>query len=201
VDSTSTQVVSLSPSLKDILNDLKESIQSEFFIVMDSEMKKGVGHWASKWDHVAEVYAIKFEEDDFTELYWSTDYIEDTAIDDLKQEWVEFCYGIPYVWYYALSRCDEIRMSYLLLEGEEFEYEWMDAQTRIAQKIMTTDVNNKSKIYVQALSLAFQEDSFVYPGDVSIIGDFLLENHENLKVVNDVQNLLNLILLAQYIVQ
>ena len=40
------------------------------------------------------------------------------------------------------------------------------------------------------LRLAFQEDSFIYPGDVSVIGDFQLENPDRLKVVNDVQNLL-----------
>ena len=90
----------------------------------------------------------------------------------LKQEWADFCNDIPFVWYYGVQRCDEIRMEYLLKKGESYEYEWMDAQTKIAQKIMTTDVNNKSKIYVQALGLAFQEDSFVYPGDVFIIGDF-----------------------------
>ena len=65
---------------------------------------------------------------------------------------------------------------------------------------MTTDVDDKSKIYMQALGLAFQEDSFIYPGDVSIVGDVQLENLDKLKVINDVQNLLNLILTAQFIV-
>ena len=65
---------------------------------------------------------------------------------------------------------------------------------------MTTDVNDNTKIYVQALGLAFQEDSFIYPGDVSVIGDFQLENPDGLKVINDVQNMLNLILIAQFIV-
>lgn len=47
----------------------------------------------------------------------------------------------------------------------------MDAQTMIAQKIMTTNVDDKTKIYVQALRLAIQEDSFIYHGDVSIFLD------------------------------
>jgi hypothetical protein len=81
-------------------------------------------------------------------------------------------------------------MEYLLDEGESFDFEWMDAQTKIAQRIMTTDVNDKSIIYVRALKLAFQGDSFIYPGDVSVIGDFQLETPDGLKVVNDVQNLL-----------
>ena len=59
-------------------------------------------------------------------------------------------------------------------------FQWMDAQTKIAQRIMTTNVKDKSKIYVQALGLAFQEDSFTYPGDVSVIGDFQLENPDGL---------------------
>jgi hypothetical protein len=78
-------------------------------------------------------------------------------------------------------------MEYSLDEGESSEYVWMDAQTKISQKIMTTDVNDKFKIYVQAVGLIFQEDSFIYPGDVSVIGDFQLENPLGLKVINDVQ--------------
>ena len=78
-------------------------------------------------------------------------------------------------------------MKYLLDLGESYDFEWMDVQIKIAQRIMTTDVNNKSRIYVQGLKLAFQEDSFIYPGDVSVIGDFQLENPDGLKVVNDVQ--------------
>jgi hypothetical protein len=147
-----------------------------------------------------EIYAIKFQGDEFEELYWSAEYIEETRPADLKRDWMDFCSDIPFVWYYGVQRCDEIRMEYLLEEGETYEYDWMDAQTKIAQRIMTTNVNDKSKIYVQALGLAFQEDSFIYPGDVSIIGDFQLENPDKLKVINDVRNLLILILTAQFIV-
>ena len=105
-----------------------------------------------------------------------------------------------YVWYYGFSRCDEIRMEYLLDEGESYDFEWMDAQIKMAQRIMTTNANNKARIYVQGLGLAFQEDSFIYPGDVSVIGDFQLETSDALKVVNVVQNLLNLILTGVFIV-
>jgi hypothetical protein len=159
---------------------------------MDTEMEKGVG--------MSEVYAIKFQGEEFEELYWSPDYIHSSSLVELRQEWAGFCSDIPFIWYYALSRCDEIRMGHLLDEDESYDYKWMDAQTTIAQRIMTTNVNDKSKIYVQALRLDFQEDSFIYPGDVSIIGGFQLENPDKLKVINDVQNLLNLILTAQFIV-
>jgi hypothetical protein len=98
-----------------------------------------------------EIYAIKFQGDEFEELYWSAEYIEETRPADLKREWMDFCSDIPFVWYYGVQRCDKIRMEYLLEEGETYEYDWMDAQTKIAQRIMTTNVNDKSKIYVQAL--------------------------------------------------
>jgi hypothetical protein len=163
-------------------------------------MKKGIGHWAREWKHVEEVYAIKFQGQDFEELYWSPEFIASSTEADLKRKWIAFCAGIPYVWYYGVQRCDEIRMEYLLNEDESYEFKWKDAQTKLAQRIMTTDVNNKSKIYVQSLGLAFQEDSLIYPGDVSVIGDFQLENPDKRKVVNDVQNLLNLILTGVFIV-
>lgn len=194
VDSTTSQVVLLKDSLKGKLDvSIQDALCSDDFIIMDTEMKRGIGHWAHRWDRMSEVYAIKFQGEEFVELYWSVDYIESSSMADLKQEWA----GIPHVWYYGSQRCDEIRMGYLLEEGKSYEFEWMDAQTKIAQKIMTTNVNDKSKIYVQALGLAFQEDSFIYPGDASVIGDFLLENPN---VINDVKNLLNLILTAQFIV-
>ena len=182
VDSTTSQVANLKDSLKSQLsNSVQDALSSDYFIVMDTEMKNGVGHWASNWDHMSEVYAIKFQGSEYVELYWSVEYIEASFPSDLKQEWMDFCFGITFVWYYGVSRCDEIRMEYLLSEDESYDFEWMDAQTKIAQLIMTTDVIDKSKIYVQALGLAFQEDSFIYPGDVSIIGDFQLENSDKLK--------------------
>lgn len=49
---------------------------------------------------------------------------------DLKCEWIAFCSGIPYVWYYGVERCDEIRMECLLDEGESYDFKWMDAQTK-----------------------------------------------------------------------
>ncbi len=199
--STTSQVISLKDSLQSRLSDsIQAVLSSDDFIVLDTEMKKGVGHWARSWNQVSEVYAIKFQGSEYVELYWSVEYIEASFLSDLKREWVGFCSDIPFVWYYGSQRCDEIRMEYLLGEGESYDYEWMDAQTKIAQRIMTTNVNDKSKIYVQALGLTFQEDSFIYPGDVSIIGDFQFENPDKLKVINDVQNLLNLILTAQFIV-
>lgn len=137
-----------------------------------------------------EVYAIQFKVKEFVEVYWSVQYIDSSSMADLKQEWDAFFSGIPHVWYYGVQSCDEIRMGYLLEHGESYELEWIDAQTKIAHRIMNTDANGKFMI----------EDSFVYPGDVSVIGDFLLENPNGLKVINDVENLLNLILTAQFIV-
>ena len=90
------------------------------------------------------------------ELHWSVEYIEASFPSYLKQEWMDFYSDIPY-WYYGVQRCGEIRMGYLLDAGEFYKYEWMDAQTKIVQRIMTTDVDDKSKIYVQALGLLFKK--------------------------------------------
>jgi hypothetical protein len=152
IDSTTSQVANLKDSLKSQLStSVQDALSSDYFIIMDTEMKKGVGHWADSWNHMREIYAIKFQGDEFEELYWSAEYIEETRPADLKRDWMDFCSDIPFVWYYGVQRCDEIRMEYLLEEGETYEYDWMDAQTKIAQRIMTTNVNDKSKIYVQAL--------------------------------------------------
>ena len=84
-------------------------------------MKNGVGRWTRDWDHVEEVYAIKFQGQDFEELYC----IESSAPTDLKQEWIDFCSVISYIWYYGVVRCDEIRMESLMKANHMTSSGWM----------------------------------------------------------------------------
>ena len=114
-----------------------QKLKSDNYIVMDTEMVKGVGHWAREWNHVEEVFAIKFTSFGQFELFWSVDYILMTEMTQLLTEWLEFTEDIDVIWYYAKSRCDEIRMKYLTGDIEA-SYHWMDAQTNIAMKLFTT---------------------------------------------------------------
>ncbi|KAJ3150755.1 hypothetical protein HDU86_006263 [Geranomyces michiganensis] len=40
---------------------IKTAISSDSFIVLDTELKCGIGRWAHEWNHVRQVFAVKFE--------------------------------------------------------------------------------------------------------------------------------------------
>jgi hypothetical protein len=109
---------------------------------------------------------------------------------------------IDYIWYYARSRCDEIRIVDYLFQGEVVnrKMKWMDAQVLIAMKMFSTDSLNPLP-YVQSMSLASIDDAFILNEEERLFEEIEigLASHEREKVYNDVSNLGNLLNLTRYI--
>lgn len=178
---------------------------SESYIIMDTEMVQGVGHWAREWDHVSQVFCVRYHNGNVTQLYWDHDYIhkENKSMQSLRQEFREFCLDIDYIWYYAKSRCDQIRIVDYLFEGKPVDkkMKWLDAQTLIAMKMLSTDSLNPLP-YVQSMSLASIEDAFILQDEDSMFIeiDVGLPANEREKVHNDVANLGNLLHLTRFVI-
>lgn len=180
-----------------------KSIMSESFIIMDTEMIHGVGHWAREWSHVRHVFCIRFHLGKVTELNWDHDYITNHSMQALRDEFRNFCMDIDYIWFYARSRCDQIRIVDYLFEGGAVNanMEWMDAQVLIAMKMFSTDPLNPLP-YVQSMSLASVDEAFIFqeeePMFVEI--DVGIPEQEREKVHKDVVNLGNLLNLARFVI-
>ncbi|KAJ3168454.1 hypothetical protein HDU87_001010, partial [Geranomyces variabilis] len=82
-----------------IAETTKTALSSDSYIVLDAELKCGIGKWVREWNHVRQVFAVKFEAGfEVDLLYWNDDK-RDVQI--LRREWLRFCTNVEYVWYYA----------------------------------------------------------------------------------------------------
>jgi hypothetical protein len=81
-------------------------------------MVQGVGHWAREWDHVSQVFCVRYNCGNVNQLYWDHGYIQSKSIQSLRQEFRVLCLSIDYIWFYSRSRYDEIRIVDYLFQGE-----------------------------------------------------------------------------------
>ena len=129
-------------------------------------------------------------------LDWPSAYIEKKTSSDLNKEWNSFCYGISFIWYYE-SSCDKKLINDLLYTN--CNCSWMEAKTNISKMMMTTDIKDVYKIYVKGMGLTDIQESYMYPGERSLVEHIIIDNPDKKPLVYDIQAMMNLVSIASYV--